>query len=75
MKHFEVVIPNGGFPLRYRSNTIAETFCCLMAASERISNITFDPDELLRDLVKMKDGWMMVLIKDDYSIYMTEGGA
>ena len=47
MKHYEITIKNGSYPLTYRCSTIAEAFGCLMEVSSWASHVRFDPDEMM----------------------------
>ena len=56
MKHYEITIENGRFPLTYACNTIAEAFECLQEVSGWASHVRFDPDGLMETLVSMRFG-------------------
>lgn len=56
MKHYEITIGNGHYPLSYKCSTIAEAFGCLMEVSAWASHVTFDPDGIMEVLVSMKAG-------------------
>lgn len=56
MKHYEIIIENGHYPLTYKCSTISEAFGCLMEVSSWASHVNFEPDGLMETLVSMRQG-------------------
>ena len=72
MKHYEITIENGRYPLTYVCSTIAEAFECLMETSCWANHVKFDPDGLMELLVSLRFGKLLdhkgcgyrVMVKD-----------
>ena len=73
MKHYEITIKNGSYPLTYQCSTIAEAFGCLMEVSSWASHVQFDPDEMMGVLVNMSRGQGISFESYGFRVAVQEG--
>lgn len=74
MKHYEITVNNGDYPLTYRCSTIAEAYGCLETLrTGLLHNRTFSMEGVMELLVEIRHG--KVLGHSDYgwSIRVCEG--
>ena len=73
MKHYEIQIENGHYPLSYKCNTISEAYDCLMELSAWASHVRPDPDGLMELLVDMRNGRLITHETYGYRISVKDG--
>ena len=73
MKHYEITIANGHYPLTYKCSTIAEAFGCLMEVSSWASHVRIDPDGIMETLVSIMHGELLSHEACGYRIDVKEG--
>lgn len=73
MKHYEITIDNGHYPLTYKCSTISEAYGCLMEVSGWASHIHLDPDGIMETLVYMRNGTQLSFQAHGYCIAVREG--
>lgn len=73
MRHYEITVNNGPYPLTYKCSTISEAFGCLIEASSWASHIHFDPDRLMETLVSMMQGKTQTFEARGYRLAVLKG--
>lgn len=75
MKHYEVVVENGGYPLSFRCNTITEAFGCLLTLMNRNPRLSIDLDKLITQLVRLEEGRTQFYQTSAYMLSVQDGEA
>ena len=73
MKHYEIMICNGHYPLTYKCTSIAEAFECLVSVSGWASHVRVDVEALMEVLVDLKRGNSQAFEAAGYQIVVMEG--
>lgn len=73
MKHYEITIDNGHYPLTRKCSTISEAYGCLVEVSTWASHIHIDPDGIMELLVNMRSGKTLSHEAYGYRIAVKEG--
>lgn len=75
MKHYEIMVSNGHYPLWYKCSTIAEAYGCMEELTSWVPHIgnNLDLDQLMELLVQMKNGKVLSHEAHGYRISVQEG--
>ncbi|WNX84396.1 hypothetical protein RWV98_17755 [Agathobaculum sp. NTUH-O15-33] len=74
MKHYEITVSNGDYPLTYRCSTIAEAYGCLETLrTGLLHDREFDMDDVMELLVEMLHGKVLSHNCAGWSIGFCEG--
>lgn len=74
MKHYEITVENGHYPLTYKCSTIAEAYGCIETLRYRLlRSVAIDMSNIMETLVQMKNGHMLGTQTSSYSIRVLDG--
>lgn len=76
MKHYEIIVSNGDYPLRYRCSTTAEAYGCIdTLRTGLLHDRRLSMEELMEALVEMKRGELLSHAIVGLSINVREGAS
>ena len=73
MKHYEITLTNGGYPLVYRCSTIAEAYGCIENLVRRTPGMYIDLSGTMEILVDMRQGNRRRHENHHYAIAVKDG--
>ena len=73
MKHYEITLANGGYPMTYKCSTIAEAYGCLEFLASWVPGLVLDLEGVMEMLVDMKKGKTLSHSTHLYGITVQDG--
>ena len=74
MKHYEITVSNGDYPLTYRCSTIVEAYGCLeRLRTGLLHELCWDMEGVMELLVEIRQGKTLSHSEHGWSIFIREG--